>query len=67
MKTEFTPGTRVQWNIPGILTRTIRDLGEEGALAEIVRYLGEGFYAVRTIPEGRELVAAEYDIRREQP
>lgn len=63
MKTEFTPGTKVRWNIP------------DGGLAEITNakpankwdwkipgYLGEGFYEVRTIPEGRLLIAHEDDI-----
>jgi hypothetical protein len=65
MKTEFKPGVLVRWNIP------------DGGLAEITNhqktrdwdipgYLGEGFYLVRTIPEGRELVGHEDDLILEQ-
>lgn len=61
MKTEFTAGARVRFNIP------------DGGLAEITDrkkswdwkvpgYLGEGFYEVKTIPEGRLLIVREDEI-----
>ena len=66
MKTAFTSGTRVRFNIP------------DGGLAEITDYkksfdwripgyLGEGFYHVRTIPEQRLLIAHEDDLTLAKP
>jgi hypothetical protein len=50
MKTQFTVGRKVRFNIDG------------GALAHIRRYLGEGFYLIKTVPDQRELVANEDDL-----
>jgi hypothetical protein len=61
MKTAFTAGTKVRFNIP------------DGGLAEITDYckswdwkipgyLGDGFYHIRTIPEQRLLIAHEDDL-----
>ncbi len=50
MKAAFQPGTAVRFSIP------------DGARATITRYLQEGFYLIRTVPEGRELVVQEDDL-----
>ncbi len=50
MKAAFQPGTAVRFSIP------------DGERATITRYLQEGFYLVRTVPDGRELVVQEDDL-----
>ncbi len=50
MKEEFTPGAVVHWNIP------------HGANARILRYVGEGYYEVETIPDRRRLFANEDEL-----
>ncbi len=50
MKAAFQSRTAVRFKIP------------DGARATITRYLQEGFYLVRTVPDGRELVVQEDDL-----
>ncbi len=50
MKAAFQPGTAVRFSIP------------DGTRATIMRYLQEGFYLIRTVPDGRELVVEEDDL-----
>ena len=50
MKKDFQSESIVKFNIP------------DGGRAKIVKYLKEGFYLIRTIPENRELIAHEDDI-----
>lgn len=50
MREAFKPGTTVRWNIP------------DGARCTIVCYLKEGFYLIRTIPEGREMIGRGSDL-----
>ena len=50
MKTAFVEGFPVRFNIA------------DSVRAKIVRYLREGFYEIRTIPEGRSMVAHEDDL-----
>ncbi len=50
MKAAFQSGTAVRFSSP------------DGARANIIRYLEEGFYLVRTVPDGRELVVQEDDL-----
>lgn len=54
---DFTPGTRVRWVLKRYTPNEYL-----GGRAEIVRYAGEGWYIVKTIPEGREMVTHEDDI-----
>lgn len=46
----WKPGTKVHFNIP------------DGANATIVRYLGEWFWEIETVPEKRFLVASQDDL-----
>lgn len=48
---DWKPGTKVRFNIP------------DGANAEIIKYVGEFYWKIRTIPEGRELLAHQDDLK----
>lgn len=50
MREAFKPGTIVRWDIP------------DGGLCKIVGYDLEGYYIVRTIPDGRLLQGYKVDL-----
>lgn len=52
MKSDLYPGVIAKFNIP------------DGSMCEIIKYLREDFYLVRTIPEHRELVVYQEDLKR---
>ena len=60
MKTAFTPGTRVRFNIPDGSEATI-DWKLKSYGWKIPGYLGNGFYEV-DLPNGKPLVAHEDDL-----
>lgn len=50
MKEAFREGVILRWRVL------------DGGQVEVIKYLGECFYLVRTIPERRELVGHEDDL-----
>lgn len=68
MKTDFTLGAKVRFNIPGgalarFTTAPIKArITETRAEPGFEHYLGEGFYHITTVPDHRNLIAHEDDL-----